>query len=64
MATQNVSPGTDTYDLLLRAFVSAEDVDGALEALQRLRKDNARAKYSTVTAGLNLARRKYHDAAT
>ncbi|KAF5834373.1 hypothetical protein DUNSADRAFT_8996 [Dunaliella salina] len=63
MATQNVAPGTDTYDLLLRAFVSAEDVDGALEALQRLRKDNARAKYSTVLAGLNLARRTYHRAA-
>jgi len=57
MATQNVTPGTDTYDLLLRAFVDADDIEGALEALRRLRQDNARARYSTVRAGLNLAKR-------
>ena len=55
MAAQNVVPGTDTYDLLLRAFVSSDDIDGAMEALRRLRADNARARFSTVQAGFKLA---------
>jgi hypothetical protein len=38
MQTQGLQPDSHSYDLLLRSYLAAEDVEGAKETLLELRK--------------------------